>query len=274
MKFLKRVPLIYDAHECETEVEGMTGLRRCLTRPFERFALRFVDSFIVVSDSIGQWYLENYAVKRVRVLRNIPVTPHGSQVSGIDLRTRLGLRQQDMLFLYQGVLSENRGVRILLDAFRTVQHDKHLVMLGFGPMVETVRRAAAEQPNVHYLEAVSPEELLSYTAGCDVGLHLIPNSCLNHYYCLPNKIFEYLHAGLGVIASDFPEISKVLRESGAGIPIAVGVNDLKEVVERITWKEVQLLQADARKARTLYDGRAEQRILLDEYSRLKRRGVD
>jgi len=58
---------------------------------------------------------------------------------------------------------------------------------------------------------------MRYTASADVGIHLIENTCLNHYYCLPNKLFEYMMVGLPVVMSDFPEMGKVVREAQVGL---------------------------------------------------------
>jgi glycosyltransferase involved in cell wall biosynthesis len=50
-------------------------------------------------------------------------------------------------------------------------------------------------------------------------VHLIQNTCLNHTYCLPNKLFEYMLAGIPVIISDLPEIAEVVREYDTGITV-------------------------------------------------------
>jgi hypothetical protein len=52
--------------------------------------------------------------------------------------------------------------------------------------------------------------------GADVGIYLIENSCLNHYYSRPNKIFQYLFSSLPLVVSDFAEIGKIVDESNRG----------------------------------------------------------
>ncbi|MRS03085.1 glycosyltransferase, partial [bacterium] len=66
-------------------------------------------------------------------------------------------------------------------------------------------------------EAVPQNELLKYLSGGDIGVHAISNTCLNHEYCLPNKLFEYIHAGLAVLCTNLKEMSHVVRENDIGL---------------------------------------------------------
>jgi glycosyltransferase involved in cell wall biosynthesis len=65
-------------------------------------------------------------------------------------------------------------------------------------------------------EAVPPETVLHYSADATIGVHPIEDTCLNHRYCLPNKLFEYLQAGLPVVVSDLPEMASVVRRYQVG----------------------------------------------------------
>jgi glycosyltransferase involved in cell wall biosynthesis len=63
---------------------------------------------------------------------------------------------------------------------------------------------------------VPPEALLSHTAQADVGVSLLENSCENHRLALPNKLFEYVAAGLPIVVADLPEAGRLVRERGIG----------------------------------------------------------
>lgn len=82
--------------------------------------------------------------------------------------------------------------------------------MGFGESVKIVKDYAKKFSNIHYHPAVKPDETIQYTCGADVGVHFIKNTCLNHYFCLPNKIWEYLNASLPVIVSNMLEMEKVV----------------------------------------------------------------
>ena len=84
-----------------------------------------------------------------------------------------------------------------------------LVFMGHGPMrsdTEQLVENLGLQSKVRFIDPVPPEKLLSVTASADLGLTFLEDCCLNHRYALPNKLFEYLAAGVPVIASDLPEI--------------------------------------------------------------------
>jgi len=60
---------------------------------------------------------------------------------------------------------------------------------------------------------------MRYTRSADAGLSLDKNSNLNYQFSLPNKLFEYISAGIPVIATDLQEISKIINEFNCGILI-------------------------------------------------------
>jgi glycosyltransferase involved in cell wall biosynthesis len=81
------------------------------------------------------------------------------------------------------------------------------------------------------------DKLLPITATADVGLTMLEDICLNHRFALPNKLFEYLMAGLPVLGSDLPEISGVIHSFDVGLTVDPEnrvnlVNALRRMVER------------------------------------------
>ena len=58
-------------------------------------------------------------------------------------------------------------------------------------MKSEIQNLSQQTRNIHYHPMVDIDELQKYTSSADVGIHMILNTCLNHYYCLPNKLFEY-----------------------------------------------------------------------------------
>src|SRR5690606_12853007 len=70
---------------------------------------------------------------------------------------------------------------------------------------------------IYFYPAVSPQVLLGYTASADYGVSLIEDVCLNYRYCLPNKLFEYLMAGIPVLAANLPEMKRFVEEYKVGV---------------------------------------------------------
>jgi glycosyltransferase involved in cell wall biosynthesis len=82
-----------------------------------------------------------------------------------------------------------------------------------------VHRQLGLDGRVFLLSPVPSERLPEVTVSADVGLILFGNTCLNHYYSLPNKLYEYMMAGLPIIASDLPEMRRVIGECRCGVLI-------------------------------------------------------
>jgi len=137
------------------------------------------------------------------------------------------------IILSQGGVQRGRGVDIALRAIREIEHAA-LVFLGDGPLREHILRSA-EHPDcrgrVHVVRAVPAKQLLAWTCSADIGLCLVENLGRSYYLSLPNKLFEYIAAGIPVVGSDFPEIGRVLHDTEAGI--AVSPDDFEAVVRTL-----------------------------------------
>jgi glycosyltransferase involved in cell wall biosynthesis len=175
-----------------------------------------------------------------------------------------------LLFIYQGLLTRARGVDELLDAFCGVGEELHIVFMGNGPLKSLILNAANEYPNIHYHKPVSSDQVLKYTGEADIGIHIIQNTCLNHYYCLPNKIFEYLMAGIPFIVSDFPEMSKVVADTGGGWTCKPNKKELMKKINSISREEIDLKKVNIQINLEKYGWQIEELKYIDIYERLKK----
>jgi glycosyltransferase involved in cell wall biosynthesis len=266
------VPVVYDAHELETERNGLHGVKQWIERQMERRLIKNCDAVICVSDAIADWYADAYGMARPTVVRNIPSTV-GSVPPRAEspLRKKLGLGPQALIFLYQGGLFRGRRIEQILAAFAGVAAaDRHLVFMGYGELESQVRHAAAASAGrVHFLPAVPPGEVLAHTAGADVGICGVENICLSYYCSLPNKFFEYLHAGIGVIAPDFPELRAVTETYGCGWVVGEETSAWQRLFATLTRSAVDHAQARAREARSEFTWEAEAGRLRTLYNKLK-----
>ena len=97
----------------------------------------------------------------------------------------------------------------------------HLVFLGdpepgYGQQLVGHIRRRQVQDRVTVLPSVPLDDLLAWTAEADVGVTLLQDSCENHRLALPNKLFEYIAAGIPVVASALPEIESLVTSYGVG----------------------------------------------------------
>jgi glycosyltransferase involved in cell wall biosynthesis len=149
-------------------------------------------------------------------LYNVPELQQVEQSS--LLRNRLGIPSTQAIVLHQGKMQKDRGCLLLVKAIQKINRAA-LVFLGDGPLrpiLEEEVRNAGLAGTVYFHDPVSPEHLLAHTASADIGVTLLEDTCLNHRFALPNKLFEYLMAGLPVLASDLLEIERVVTEWDVG----------------------------------------------------------
>jgi glycosyltransferase involved in cell wall biosynthesis len=125
--------------------------------------------------------------------------------------------------LYHGAVVPRRGLETLIESVALWPAEFRLVIRGpaQGGFDQHLRSLAAPFGARIALEpAVSPDQLVSTAAQADIGIFLLSNSTTHARFAMPNKIFEYMQAGLMVISSDLPEIRRMLEASGCGVLLA------------------------------------------------------
>jgi glycosyltransferase involved in cell wall biosynthesis len=173
---------------------------------------------ITVSEGIAHQLQLSYRLsERPTVVRNVPDLPPPAP-GAPDLRAALGIDSAPLV-LHQGALAADRGCETLVRAMAELPL-AHLILLGAeGSYSEGVGRLADElglAERVHLRPPVPLSELLSHSAQADVGVTLLEGVCENHRLALPNKVFEYVAAGIPVVASDLPELAALVQEYGIG----------------------------------------------------------
>lgn len=234
--------LVYDAHELETETNGLGGVRQYLTRQVERTLIRRADQCIFVGRAIEQWYAREYGLRNTTVLYNCPPR---RQVAPTDyFRRTYAIAPGVPVFLYQGVIGEGRGLRLLLEAFDALAGRAALVVMGYGALADWFAGEAARHSNIHHHPAVPPERLLEYTAAADFGLSVIEATSLSYEYCMPNKLFEYVMAKKPVLVSPTREQSEFVRGHGIGeVAAATTPAAIRDAALRLIARDQAALQA-------------------------------
>jgi glycosyltransferase involved in cell wall biosynthesis len=229
--------LILDAHELETERIGLKGVSKTLFKWIEKFAIKYIDLIVVVSNSIENWYRSTYKITNVTTVRNIPQKRLISQKSNI-LREYCNLQNEDLLFIYQGSLSNGRNIQMYLNVFSKLPLKYNIVFMGFGLNESLIKHYARKYKNIHFHEAVPAEKIYEYTSSADVGLCLIENKCLSYYYSLPNKLFEYIQADVPTLVSNFPDMKSIVEKYNIGWAVAPTEKDLCDFIYSIDSNEV------------------------------------
>jgi len=239
LKLSKRAQLIYDPHELETERAGLNGLRKVVSKFMERTLMPFVSSIVVVSPSIQRWYEANYPGKPVYLIRNMPDGSASKNVKSKILRKMVSASDGDILFIYQGLFGPGRGLEMILQAFtQTSNKEAHCVFMGNGALQPVIQEAAKNHNNIHLIPPVEPSQVLSYSSGADIGLSVIENCCLSYHYCLPNKFFEYIAAGIPIIVSPCPDQAEIIAINENGWVIEESTDALIEFLNKLTSAEL------------------------------------
>ena len=219
--------LIYDSHEINTEMgfhARAPWIVRWLSRRYEGYLARRSDAVITVNRSISGLLSNWYRIAPPCVVMNCPPK------NGVPPRTalfheELGLPSDTRVVLYHGNLSQQRGLEQLVRAVAFIPTSVRLVIMGTGLLREGLERLAESEKcggRITFREPVLPGEILPYVASADLGVVLFEPVEMNNYFASPNKLFDYLMAGVPVIASDLPEIARLVDSLKVGCLVNQG----------------------------------------------------
>lgn len=236
--------LIYEPHELETETLTMMGFRQKVAKVAERLLIGRAKVVMVISQSVADAYVAAYDLDKAHVIMNAPhrIKVNSDQLEKIYFREKYAINEEALIFLYQGALSEGRGVEILLEAFARSGNNRHIVFMGFGSLQELVKQYSCDYSNIHFHSAVPAQDILRYTRGADVGIAFLEDTCVNHHFALPNKFFQYLHARIPLLVTDMEEMRTLVEQFSVGLAAKGTVDSFAKVLrERDAkfWQECQ-----------------------------------
>jgi len=235
---LFRKRLIYDSHEYFT---GQFGLRERRFKHFiwksaERIMVPRIRYMITVSESIAALYRNEYGVEPLVVRNTAPSVEHLVPRE----RGELGAGMEELLVVLQGSgINGGRGAEELISAVPMTTGVK-LVIIGSGDIIDSLRRRATSgeaRERIVFLPRMPWEEMMCYTMCCDAGLSLDTDTCINQRCSLPNKLFDYIAAGLPVLVSPLPEVSALVNSYACGMV-------LEEVTPEAIARKLQQLADD------------------------------
>ncbi|MCL2246332.1 MAG: glycosyltransferase family 4 protein [Lentimicrobiaceae bacterium] len=212
---LRRKKLVFDAHELFPEVPELVH-RPKVKRVWEKiedWIFPHLKYCYTVCQPIADYYNQKYNIN-MKVVRNVPNTSKHNTEKRLDYAGK-------KVMLYQGALNTGRGLEWLINAMPLVKNTV-FVIIGDGDITDELKTLVNNlnlNDKVFFLGPIPGSELHKYTPSADLGVCLLENRGLNYYYSLPNRIFDYLHAGVPVLATDFPEIAHVVGTHKTGILI-------------------------------------------------------
>ena len=218
---LKHLPLIYDSHEYFTGVPEIQDrpLVKWVWKRIEKLVFPGLKHVMTVSDSIAHQYESEYGLKLLTI-RNCSIKTE--QIIPFS-RKELEINPDHLLLILQGIgINVDRGGEELIDAV-SLTDKVSLLVIGsgdqFGFLIEKMTKMGSAN-QIKFIKKLEWKELMRYTRSADAGLSLDKNSNMNYNFSLPNKVFDYISAGIPVIATDLPEIAKIVHEYNCGILIS------------------------------------------------------
>ncbi len=237
-------------------------LKKRMFRWAEKLALKHATAVITVCDSIARELTRmSQRHRQILVVKNTPRLPAMIQLpQSPGLRESLSIDANMFLILYSGGTGPSRFLEPVIEAL-SLAPSAVLVIRGpgidvFGAHYLRIASAHGVQHRVFCLPPVPSQEVIPSSAGADAGIWTLANLCQNFAYALPNKIFEYLAAGLPILAADYPEVRGIVDKYEAGVcfdpnkpeSIAAAINCMAQDPEkfRVLRKNAAAALADLR----------------------------
>jgi len=229
---LKGKKVIYDVHE-DLPRQIMTKpwinpmLRRIVSicaDVIEHIGVRFFNGIVAVTPTIAKRFPENKAV----VVHNYPILGELATVEAVPYSER------PPYVVYVGGITVIRGIKEMIQAIRLIPEDIAINLVLAGSITEQDVQKVVESADqrVNFIGWQSRGQVAKLLGKARVGLVLF-HPAPNHVEALPNKLFEYMSAGLPVIASDFPLWRKIIEDIRCGL--LVDPLDPKQIADAVQW---------------------------------------
>lgn len=245
------IKIVYDVHEDVPQqvkhTPGLPAWARKILPPFvalaEWIGAKIVDAILVPTPTVGQ----RFPKRKTALVRNYPL------LNELQLPSARPMAERPLEFAYVGYISVVRNIFGMMKAMAQMpQPEARLRLVGSFALSETeaAARSMPEWSRVKFDGWASREGVARAMADARAGLVLllpIEHEMLTY----PIKLFEYMAAGLPVIASDFPVWRKFVEEADCGL--VVDPENPTEVMKAMNWilfhpEEAQAMGLRGRKA--------------------------
>ena len=214
---LRKKPLVYDTHEIFTEVPEIQG--RWVKNVWifiENSIFPKLKYVITVNQSIADFYQQKFKRIDIKVIRNIP---EKQSIEKTQSRKDLELPTDQFVLIVQGAgINVDRGTEEVLLSLKYLS-EVILLIVGSGDAVPELKKMAVTEQledRVIFIPRLPYEQMMQYTMNSDLGISVDKPTSLNYEFSLPNKIFDYIRAGIPMLVSDLVEVAAVIKEYKIG----------------------------------------------------------
>lgn len=239
MRFIgAKSKLYYDSREVYSELGPLTGhyFKQAVIAKIEKMYVPLVD-VMITSGEMDTEYLKKYFRHETPYMEIYNLPPLQKIPKNNLLRNKAKLEEDVLILIYQGMILKGRGLKQSIDAVKKM--DKvHLFVVGAGEYYNEIANYAIQvgaNKKVTFTGRVPYARLLEITASADVGLCLFEPVSLSYEYALPNKLFEYIMAGIPTLATNLPQMRKIINKEKVGLLVdhELEVDDIIEKIEEM-----------------------------------------
>lgn len=275
LKKITGASLIYDAHELTTEstyVENINNFSKKIISFIEKKISNNCNYVITVNNSLSEIMKNTLRIKKPIIISNFSnfISYPNLINEKKSIRTKLKIDKNKYIILYLGAIRMGRGI----EKFSIIAKNcKDFEFVFMGKKVEKIVKNIENIPNIHFISPVPPEDVIFWASSADAGISLIEKINKSYYYSLPNKIGEYIMAGLPIVVSDFPEMRKLVTEENIGFVFNPNntidiINIIKKLFKSDIYKQTK---QNVLNVRNKYCWENEERKLLKIYKEIKGR---
>ncbi len=238
---LLRAKVVYDSHELWPDVNpNLKGLSEKLANAIQTFIVRRIDGVITVNQYLGSVMAERMGIAPPLVVLNAPYYRGHEEVRpGTWIQQFRGKK----IALYLSRYIPHRGIWDVIESAQFLPEDVVIVFRGYGPLEEEMRQRVKDmnlQDRIFFLPPVTMEDIVKASMGADVALVLYDPVHDSHRNVSPNKLFQYMMAGVPVVCSDMVFLRKMVTELNIGTVYTPGdPQSLADAIVRVVSDDTQ-----------------------------------
>jgi len=259
--------VLFDAHEYTPAQYNQYFTGRFLKSLYYEYMLRSYSEFdemITVSDGIGRLYRKKFGWNAA-VVRNAP------DYASVEFRATTS---SSIRLVHHGAAVRGRYLEDLIRLASLVDHRFSLTLIlvptdpGYLAQLEKLSNSIAPD-KVRFLDPIPPDLLATNLAAYDMGIHLLRAVNLNHLYALPNKLFDFIMAGLGVAVFPLPEMARIVKEHQIGVLLPdQSLQKMAEAINALTSDQIDVFKKNSLSLAKTLNGNVEMTKLMDIYAKL------
>lgn len=225
--------LVYDSHELFNEMAGRKRSDKIIGNIMEKHYYKKIDHLITVNPFLQKELKRRYGFKPFTIVQNTPIYNQKMVKNEHYFHKKYQLDSGDRVLLYQGGLNPERGIEECIEAVKLLPERYKFVLLGDGRsknLLEKLVKDLSLERRVFLHDQVPSTSILWYTCQADIGFVVYKKTSLNNYLSTPNKIFEYMLAGIPAVSSNHPGKSYVIEKEKTGVCVEETPEAIKEGV--------------------------------------------